>query len=252
MNHAVRAAIAVAASVACVVGCANSRDEPTQTARTETTATTQTTQATAAPQRETYSTTTTLVEGRTADGKGTWQIRIGQVSGADRGVADAFNRASRASADHLLGQFDPYGPPENPWRFTAEPTVTVGAVFIAQLLTGSVYVERAAHPVGYVATVVIDARTARPITLADVFTDEQAALDRLSEQTRKTYVPLTDGGRGSAPTAENFDNWIPTAEGMVIHFDDYQVGPHGLLDLTVPWSELTGLMKPDMVALTEG
>jgi hypothetical protein len=49
---------------------------------------------------------------------------------------------------------------------------------------------------------VIDSRTAKRITLADLFSDEQAGLQWLSEQTKL----------GFAPTEANFAHWIHPAE----------------------------------------
>ncbi len=47
--------------------------------------------------------------------------------------------------------------------------------------------------------------------------------------------------RGNAPSEENFHNWISTADGLVIHFEDDQFA-HGLAMVTVPWVELTDLL----------
>ena len=126
---------------------------------------------------------------------------------------------------------------------------------IAQLLVGTYYAEKAAHPLDYVSTLVIDSRTAGPITLGDLFTDEQAGLRRLSEQSR-ALLPTIGGGSGpespgTRPIAENFANWMPTAQGLEIHFADYQVG-HGLPVVTVPWSAIADLLTPAMQPLAAG
>lgn len=53
--------------------------------------------------------------------------------------------------------------------------VTFRPTAIGEVLTGVYYAQRAAHPVDYVSTVVIDSRTAQPITLKDLFVNEQTA-----------------------------------------------------------------------------
>lgn len=39
-----------------------------------------------------------------------------------------------------------------------------------------------------------------------------------------------------------------TCDGMEIHFEDYQFA-HGLPVITVPWSQLTDLLAPDLAVL---
>ena len=142
------------------------------------------------------------------------------------------------------------------WLFESNPTVTFRTSAIAELIVGVHSAKEAAHPNDYVSTVVIDSRTAKPITLADLFVDEQAGLNRLSEQTKVIFPQVWGGGPspmldepGNRPIAENFANWIPTAAGMELHFADYQFG-HGLPVITVPWSAVADVLAPDMTALT--
>jgi hypothetical protein len=42
-----------------------------------------------------------------------------------------------------------------------------------------------------------------------------------------------------------------SADGMEIHFADYQFTVHGLWVITVPWSALTDVLAPNMMALTQ-
>jgi hypothetical protein len=102
---------------------------------------------------------------------------------------------------------------------------------------------------------VIDSRNAAPITLGGLFLDEQAGLNRFSEQT-KLLLPAESGQPagsfdnepGAAPTEANFANWIPTPAGVELHFDDYQFF-HGTPVITVPWQALDGLLRPEAYAL---
>ncbi|MDT5144719.1 MAG: hypothetical protein QOI79_4086 [Mycobacterium sp.] len=115
------------------------------------------------------------------------------------------------------------------------------------------------NPTDYVGTIVIDSRTAHPITLGDLFTEEQVGLDRLAEQTKiiwpKVYGPGGDGPPmldepGNRPVPKNFANWIPTAAGIELHFTDGQFG-HGLPVITVPWPTVSDVLAPDMTALAQ-
>ncbi len=89
-------------------------------------------------------------------------------------------------------------------------------VAIAEVIAGIYSPEQAAHPTNYVSTVVIDSRTAKPITLDDLFLNEQSGLNRLPEQTKLIFpqvygdgpVPMPDEP-GSKPIPENFASWIP-------------------------------------------
>lgn len=184
-----------------------------------------------------------------------WQVNVVQLSGGNDAVATAFNKASVASGTTMAEMIDRDRLIRDHASFTTTPTVSFRPITIAQVLNGAYYHEGGAHPVDYVTTIVIDTRTAAPITLDDLFTDKQAGLDRLSSQT-KLLFPRTYGNRGpmpdvpsNAPMPANFENWIPTADGLEIHFKEDQFGPGLMPVITVPWSELTALLAPDMKVL---
>ena len=71
--------------------------------------------------------------------------------------------------------------------------------------------------------------------------DEHAGLQRLSEQTRL----------GIAPTVANFANWIPTADGVEIHFAKDEPGVQLPQIITVPWPALNDVLAPGMVELAQ-
>ena len=194
-----------------------------------------------------YTIGTTQVQGSTPGG-GKWDVQIFQLSGGNPAVTDAFNQASRASADYLIDQSGRRehndGPP---WQQDGHSELTFRPAAIAQQLTGVFFAQGAAHPLNFVSTVVIDSRTAKPITLSDLFVDEQAGLDKLSQWT-KAHLDVASGRSGADPVAANFVNWIPTPNGLQITFNDYQF-VHGTPAVVVPWSEIRGLLAPDMVAL---
>lgn len=204
-----------------------------------------------------YTVTRSSAGDATSDGKGRWNLVVDTVTGGDPRVAEAFNSAVHASA---AGQLDPVkrdADPDGTWTFDTEPQIFFGAASVSELITGLYVHVPSAHPSSYVSTVVIDSRSAKPITLGDLFTDKQAGLERLSQQT-KDLLPAVSGvgptpmpdEPGNAAVEANFANWIPTPAGMEIHFADYQFF-HGTPTITVPWSALDDLLAPGMAALRE-
>ncbi len=185
---------------------------------------------------------------------GGWQVAVGQLSGGNNSVTTAFNNASRASGKTMADMLDADHVIRSESGFTARPTVNFRPTAVAQVLTGTYYWRLAAHPLNYITTIVIDTRTAAPITLRDLFSDTQSGLDRLSQLTKSIFPAVYGNGApmgdepGNAPIETNFDNWIPAASGLEIHFADGQFG-HGLPVITVPWSQLTDLLAPDMQVL---
>jgi hypothetical protein len=204
-----------------------------------------------------YSVKDTSIEGGTPDQMGSWAAQFGELSGGDPRVVQAFNDASRAAAQGQIDRLKSVVNPGLAWSLKSSGRVTFRRIAVGQVITGTEFY--GAVPTVEYSTVVIDSRTARPITIADLFTDEQAGLQRLSEQTKvmlgKTYG--FDGGRqpdqpGNAPLAQNFANWIPTADGMEIDFAPYQFGARYTEKITVPWSALADVLAPDMQALAQG
>ncbi|WP_236737352.1 RsiV family protein [Mycolicibacterium llatzerense] len=192
----------------------------------------------------------------TAIDSGGWHVTLSQLSGGNSAVTTAFNSASRASAQTMASMLDVDHVIASESAFSARPTVSFRPTAVAQVLTGTYYWRRAAHPLNYVTTVVIDTRTAAPITVDDLFADTRAGLNKLSQQTKlifpAKYGHATPMGEelGNAPLEKNFHNWIPTATGLEIHFEDGQFG-HGLPVITVPWSQLIELLAPDMRGLAQ-
>nr|WP_224770161.1 RsiV family protein [Mycobacterium simulans] len=205
---------------------------------------------------QTYAVTATSITGATPDDRGRWNAQVAQLSGGAAGVRDAFNKAGDASTREQIEQMRADASPDTDWLFESKSTVSFRAVAIAEVIVGVYSAKEAAHPTNYVSTVVIDSRSAKPVTLADLFSNEQDGLNRLAEQTKVIFPRVYGGGPtpmpdepGNKPIAANFANWIPTSAGMEIHFADYQFG-HGLPVITVPWPALTDVLAPDMMALT--
>lgn len=171
-----------------------------------------------------------------------WRVQAGQLSGGKSAVVEAFNAASQASAHQVIDAVHADAPTDVSWEFESETLVTFRSIAIAQVISGNMSAEMRAQIIRFVGAVVVDSRSGQPIEVVDLFTNPQAGLDRLAEQTRI----LTDYN-GIAATPENFANWIPTADGIELHF------PSSLLfwppAITVPWPELTEVLAPGMAGL---
>jgi hypothetical protein len=186
---------------------------------------------------KTYSQKTTSVEGTTTDRFGHWNAMFTELSSGDPAVVEAFNHASRIAATEQIDRAKSESNPGEQWNFESSGRVTFRSIAVAQLVLGTHYY--GVHPTSYISTVVIDSRSADPVTLGDLFTDQQAGLHRLSELT------------GAEPRAENFVNWIPTSEGLEIHFAPYQFGIALPETKTVTWAAFADLIAPTMTGITQ-
>lgn len=198
---------------------------------------------------QTYTVTRTAIEGDSADGRGSWSTDFGLLAGGDHAVVEAFNGASHAAAqDQVNAAMKGAADGSTPWTFEADGTVSFRSVVVAQIFYGAL--TYGAHPTAYVGTVVIDSRSRDPVMLADLFTDPQAALNVIAEQTRailaKDGLEIPPDEPGAQPKAENFANWIPTADGLEFHFAEYQFGPRLPAVVTVPWSAVADMLTPTM------
>jgi hypothetical protein len=185
----------------------------------------------------TYFEKTTSVEGVTTDRLGHWDATFTELSGGDPAVVDAFNHASRIAATEQVDRAKSESNIGEQWNFESNGQVTFRSIAVAQLVLGTHYY--GVHPTSYISTVVIDSRSADPVMLGELFADEQAGLHRLSELT------------GAEPRAENFVNWIPTAEGLEIHFAPYQFGIALPETKTVSWAAVADLIAPVMIGITQ-
>jgi hypothetical protein len=238
-----------------LAGCGEAPAPSSSTSATSTAVPTSTAPSTTgAPPTRNYAVTTTTIEGSTDDRQGNWRSTFGELSGGDPAVVDAFNGASHAAAMDQVEAAKEGTAPGAQWNFESNGNVTFRSIAVAQVIFGSLYY--GAHPSHQIGTIVIDSRSADPIMLVDLFSDPQAGLDRLAEQTRTLLaqdgldVPADEPG--AAPKAENFANWIPTPDGLEFHFNEYQFGPRLPAVVTVPWAQLSDVMAPAMADLAKG
>ena len=94
-----------------------------------------------------------------------------------------------------------------------------------------------AHPTLYVTTTVVDLARTRPVLLSQVVQNPPDGLRFLKAEVikaaRRKGEPVETAGL--APKLANWANWQTSAKGMTFHFNDYQLGGHGLRTYTVPW-----------------
>ncbi|WP_067824868.1 RsiV family protein [Nocardia inohanensis] len=115
-----------------------------------------------------------------------------------------------------------------------------------------------AHPTAVLATHVTNLDTAKQIRVADLFTDETAGLTKLStlatQKLKKSKYASVIDADGLTPTRDHFQYWTPTPEGMHLYFEQGQAAPPvaGVLDVTIEWSALTGVLKPGMPEVLAG
>ncbi|EME19480.1 RsiV family protein [Rhodococcus triatomae] len=246
--------IAVPLAAAVLVGAGACSDEPGEGTSTAGATATGAAPASLPPVEQNVETGYTATSARVVGDTGLvrYDVEVPQVEGGDPAVAAEFNESMRAA---LQDQIDgSAGESFTLDGLNDSQVAHIGSRVLAGLLVTSWNADPpGAHPTPLVATVVVDTDNGQPITLNTLFPDLQAGLDRLSEESA-LLLPGTAAGpdferSGIEPTHENFANWLATPDGMEVHFSDYQVGPHaiGLVQVTVPWDRLRGVMAPAMV-----
>ncbi|MCB0926873.1 MAG: hypothetical protein U0R77_08495 [Mycolicibacterium insubricum] len=180
----------------------------------------------------------------------TYSVDLPQVRGGDTAVREKFNSSMRAALDDYLK------PEEDRSTTVASGGLMddhksavshVGTGSVAGVLIMNVFVERSAHPFNTVSTVVIDAHTAAPIMLSDLFTDPTAGMTKLVDgiKTAMAKDPRLENQDAPKPVAAQLANWLPGADGLVVYlsvahvFGDY-------FPVTVPWASIADVLAPGM------
>lgn len=181
----------------------------------------------------------------------TYKAELPQVKGGDAAVRDAFNGAMRTALDNYLK------PTEDNVPVTVAPGVVdkdersevahIGSGAVAGVLMLNIFVDHAAHPFTTVSTTVIDAHTAKPIAITDLFSDPSAGLTALVDGIKAEIADedkLADE-RAPEPVADQLATWVPDDDGVVVYIpvthvlgDSYPV--------TVDWDKLASVLAPGM------
>ncbi|WP_308170495.1 DUF3298 domain-containing protein [[Mycobacterium] fortunisiensis] len=180
------------------------------------------------------------------------------MGAGDPGVAEEINGVIDAEARGQVATYEPSATKTNPWTLNVDGRLMKRPVTISALFTGKYNTDQPNMPFHTVATRVFDCRSGILIDWDNLFTDKKAGLARLAEQTKRiiptVYAPpkrpgVWQFGSEVAPVDDNYRFWIPTDEGVELHFGDWQFG-RGLPVITVGWSELQDLIAPEFQAIT--
>lgn len=198
--------------------------------------------------------TTVRVNGK--QGTLTYDVQVPQLEGTGKDAAvKEFNDgmrttlqsiiAARSDALKLTGVTD-----ENKVEHLG-PKVASGIMWLTLDFGG-------VHPIAVLATHVTNLDSAKQIRIADLFTTEQDGLAKLSalatEKLKKSKYASVIDTDGLTPTRDHFQYWTATPDGMHIYFDQGQAAPPvaGVLDVTIDWSALNGVLKPGMREVLAG
>ncbi len=196
--------------------------------------------------------------GVSPDQLGNWTVRYERVEGGNPAIAEAINGVIDAEARGQVATYEPSASKTTEWTLDVDGKIMKLPVTISTLFTGEYNSNLANMPFHGVATRVFDCRSGILIDWDNLFVDKMAGLTRLSEQTAKilptVYAPPSNPGVwqfGSeiAPVDANYRYWVPTGEGIELHFPDWQFG-RGLAVITVPWAQIRDLIAPEFQAIT--
>jgi hypothetical protein len=109
------------------------------------------------------------------------------------------------------------------------------------------------HPISYFETINYDLQQRRPLRVTDVF--KPGYLKVFSTYSRKELADrytVSDPElmkSGTRPVTDNFANWNIVRDGVLLSFDDYQVGPHsfGQAEFVVPFYLVRDTLRLDTV-----
>ncbi len=119
------------------------------------------------------------------------------------------------------------------------------------------YFRGAAHPSHSIDTYIYDYQNKKLVTAPDLFkqgADYMTVLSTLSKEDLKAQLKQGDTEyvyneemvhEGTAPTKENFSKVLPTKDGLVIYFDEYQVAPYvaGPQQVVIPYAKLKDVIN---------
>jgi hypothetical protein len=196
------------------------------------------------------------INGNSPDGLGTWSVQYQRVDGGNPDITSVINEGIDAEAMRQVQQNTWDGSTKHHWTFDATGTTAVRPITVSELFVGQYNTHEPNMPLPTVATIVLDSRSGTRIIWDNLFRDKIAGLTRLSEQTEAilptVYAPPHPGEWHSsgalAPIDINFKYWIPTAQGIELHFPDNQFG-RGLKVITVPWPKVEDLIAPEFLPI---
>ncbi|MED5803143.1 hypothetical protein VX037_19135 [Gordonia sp. Z-3] len=202
--------------------------------------------AASTPSAHGYRPTLVRTDGRRAST--TYDVQLPRIDGGESAVRDRFNSGMRAALDDVVtGLTDTTVSDGSLADDERSRVTTITDDVVAGTAIFTTDAQGAAHPNNHVATIAIDAHTAAPILLDDVFLDTDSAAAELAAAVAR-IDPRVDP---VYPDIDNFLNWVPLANG----FHTYVPVVHALgdwLPVTVPWDEISALLRPGMADQLSG
>jgi hypothetical protein len=200
-----------------------------------------------------------VISGNSPDQLGTWTVHYQRVDGGDPVLADQINDRLDAQANREVQQATWDGSTRRPWTFDADGTLHVEPMTVSEVFVGQYNTDEPHMPIQSVASIVCDSRSGVPITWDNLFVDKQAGLTRLGDETAAALADVAppdhvrDWRRQGqfAPVDINFKAWIPTAQGIELHFPEFQFGG-GLKVITVPWANVADQIRPEFTPIMGG
>ncbi|MEZ0365201.1 DUF3298 domain-containing protein [Mycobacterium sp. pUA109] len=196
------------------------------------------------------------ISGASPDGLGTWTVQYQLLNTDEPPTAAVINEHIDAEANREVAQQTWDGSTKRPWTFDATGTMDARATTVSELFVGAYNTDEPHMPMQTVGSVVCDTRSGIVITWDNLFRDKPAGLTRLADQVEANLTAvasandLRDWRRAGqfAPVDVNFKYWIPTHEGIQLHFPEAQFG-RGLKVVTVPWAQLSDQIVPEFLSI---
>ncbi len=182
----------------------------------------------------------TLLRVQETFGTNSINVQLPQVTGGSADVRDRFNQGMRTALDDLAGRATDTTIEDGELVENERSRVTtITPHVVASVAIFYWNAEGAAHPNNGVATIAVNADTAEPILLTDVFSDQHTAAQRLATkvtQINPDVVPFDQ-------SVDNFLNWVPTPNGFRVYVPVIHA-KGDFWPVTVPWDEISDLMTP--------
>lgn len=135
--------------------------------------------------------------------------------------------------------------------------------YISFFVSGETYVVGQAHPSHSVDTFIFDIKNKKLVTTAELFSASSFYVKMLSDLAKEDFsirdeqatdadgyvIDITKDNEGFNPTKENFSKVLPTPDGLIIYFDEYQIAPYvaGPQQSIIPYVKLKQVINKDGV-----
>jgi hypothetical protein len=176
------------------------------------------------------------------------QTTVGKANAFNKAVEDFLAAAKGDFKNSTKDAITNAGLPGSSLQVTYD-LFTGGGGILSLRFISSFYISGAAHPASYSHTLNYDLNTGVVMTLAQLFKPNARYLDVIAKYCtddlkRRELLTFADG---AAAKLENYQNWNIDRGGLLITFDDSQVGPHaqGPSEVLVPYRVFGDLAQTD-------